>query len=94
MSVNDREYVGTLSVNAKVHLDFRGGIELTLELLSRSVYFDDHIGGKVALGYACRGAVILVIANLNGDVTVVCSDEALRIKLMTYLADFLFDFEW
>ena len=93
MSVNYRENIGALLVNAEMHLDLGGRIELTLQLVSVAVDSDDHIGGKVTLGHTCRCAVEFVVAYLNRNVTVVCCDKALRIKLVTYFADFLFDFK-
>ena len=49
MSVNNSVYVRTLSVYTEVHLDFGGGVELSFELFTCAINFDDHIGGKVAL---------------------------------------------
>jgi hypothetical protein len=92
MSVNDSVNVGTLLVNAHVHLDLGGGVELAFELVSVSVNLDDHVGSKVALGNSGRSAEPFVFIKLNGDVTVVCGNEAEAIELVTNLADFFFDF--
>jgi hypothetical protein len=92
MRVNNGVNVGALLIYSHVHLDLGGGIELALKLVTVSVNLDDHIGGKGALGYAGGGAVILVLANLNGDVTVVSSYEAEVVDSVTYLTDFFLDF--
>jgi hypothetical protein len=92
VSVNNGVNVGTLLVNSHVHLDLGGGVKLTLELVTVLVYLDDHIGSENSLGYAGRSAVVLVVTNLDGDVTVVCCYEAKLIKNVTDFAYFFFDF--
>ena len=92
MSVNDSVNVGTLLVNTHVHLDLGGGVELAFKLVTVSVYLDDHIGSKIALRYTGRSTIVLIFANLNGDVTVVGSNEAKVVDSFTDFADFLFDF--
>jgi hypothetical protein len=93
MSVNDSVNVGTLLINSHVHFDLGGRIELTVDLVTLTVYLDDHIGGHVTLGYAGRSAVEFVGANLNGDVTVVCCNEAVVVNSLTNVANFFFDFK-
>ena len=92
MSVNDSVNVGTLLIYTHVHLDFGGGVELAFKLVTVLVYLNNHIGGKCALGYAGRSAVILVVAYLDRDITVVCCDKAKLVYRMTDFADFFFDF--
>ena len=86
-------YVGTFLVNTEVHFDFGGGVESAFDLVAFAVDTNDHIGCKVAFGYACRCAIVFVVANLNGDVTVVSSYEAIVIDFVAYFAYFLFNFE-
>ena len=51
------------------------------------------LGRQGALGNARRGAVVFVIVDLYGDVTVVCSHETFEPKLMTDFANFFLDFK-
>jgi hypothetical protein len=91
--VNNGIYVGTLSVDTHMHLDLRGRIELTVDLVAVCVDMDDHIGGKNSLGYARRSAVEVVRTYFYGNITVVSSNEALSVELVTNFAYFLFDFK-
>ena len=93
MSVNDCACVGTLLIHSHVHLDLGGGVELTVDLVALTVDLDDHVGGHEALGNAGRSAVVLVGADLDGDVTVVSGDEAVVVDALTDVANFLLDFE-
>ena len=52
MRVNDGVDVGAFLIDAHVHLDFGGGIELSLDFFALRIDLDNHVGRKRALGNA------------------------------------------
>ena len=92
MGVHHGVHVRALPVDAHMHFDFGGGVQLALQLVAVGVDFDDHVGGHEALGHAGGGAVIFVLADLDGDIAVVGRDEAVHVNPPADFADFLFDF--
>ena len=91
--VHYRVNVRAFSVHSHVHFDFGGRVQLTFQFFTISVNFDDHVRRQGCLGYARGGAIKFVVANLYGNVTVVCSNKAFLPELKPYFANFLFNFK-
>ncbi len=89
MGMYHRTDVGPLLVAAHVHLNLGGRVQLSFQLVALGIDLDDHVRGHKALGNACGGAVELVVAHLNGNVSVVGRHKSVHVDASADLTDFL-----
>ncbi len=90
----NRSNVGSLLINAHMHFNLGRGTEalVCLNHISLCVNLTDKFRGHKALGHACRCAEKFIVAQLDGDISIVCRNHVAVVDSFADVANLFFDF--
>ena len=92
----DRSYIRTFLIHSHVHLDLGRGFEsrIRLDHFTFCVYLTDILRCHESFGHTCGGAEELIVIELYGNVSVVCSHHIAVVDPSADVANLFFDFKF
>ena len=88
MSVNNSVYIRALLIYFQVHFEFRRRIQSSFQFISLTVNLNNHIRRHESFRYTGWGAIIFIVVDFYGNISVICCDKSVHVNSSADFTDF------